>query len=115
MWKQVLRDHRDQVIGKYAGKLNTPKSGQVIELFKETLGIDDITRTWYWQKMSVTKAKADLDFYISVRGSIAHRTTYNENITMKWVRQYLKFIEVLVTKAERDVNNYLVQTIGSKL
>jgi hypothetical protein len=42
-WQSVLRSNATQLIGAVAGKLNTPKSPQLRELFDKSLGIADIT------------------------------------------------------------------------
>lgn len=80
-WKSVLLNYRHEIIKKYVGKLNTPKSEQVINIFNETIGIKDITKNWYWRKCSIEMAKTKLNNYIMIRGAIAHRTTYEEPIT----------------------------------
>lgn len=114
-WKDVLVAHRDKVIKKYIGNLNTPKCDQIQALFSNLLGIDDITRSWYWQKNSVDNSKAKLDRYVSVRGAIAHRTRFEDALTLAWVESYLHFIEVLSKKTEKAVDAHLKQLVGTGL
>src|SRR5579884_1413660 len=82
---------------KYTG-LNTPKSEQVQDLFKKTLGLNDVTASWKWQKMNAVTARTKLDGFITLRGSIAHRGAAATGVKKKDVTDFLAHVELLVEK-----------------
>ena len=47
-WRQVLRDNLKTVLGKTSGIFNTPRAEQVDDLFKNVVGLQDLSHSWYW-------------------------------------------------------------------
>lgn len=60
-WKLVLRDHREAAKAKWLDELNTPKTPQVIGLFKELIGLSNLLESWSWQRMTSQQASDKLD------------------------------------------------------
>ncbi len=111
-WKKVLKSHRQEAVQRWVGKLDTPKSAQVAELFETLLGLKNVCAHWSWQSMSPTQAAKKLDSYITVRGAIAHRTRHDEAIKKGWVRDYLAHVERLVALTDGAVCNHVVEVTG---
>lgn len=72
-WRAVLEVRVDRLAEERNRRLNTPKTGQINELFLTGLGIPKISATWNWKGMTKTSAEAKLDRFIELRGTIAHR------------------------------------------
>ena len=49
-WKSVVTDYRNQIIREEIATFNTPKPNNVNTLFKKLLGVEKISKKWYWQK-----------------------------------------------------------------
>lgn len=52
---------------------NTPSSKNVKKLFKDHLGMPDITQDWHWQNMTPKTARDELDRIVGIRHSLVHR------------------------------------------
>jgi HEPN superfamily RiboL-PSP-like protein len=72
-WRGVLQSRLAVLQADRNRRLNTPKSSQIDDLFRKTLGIQMVSERWRWQKMAATAARAKLDKYVELRGAIAHR------------------------------------------
>jgi hypothetical protein len=107
-WKQVLSDHREGAKAKWLDELNTPKTPQVNGLFRELIGLSNLSESWSWQRMSSQQASEKLDEYITVRGNIAHRLTHDTNIYKNWGTDYLSHVERLVAKTDERVYGHVV-------
>lgn len=59
-WQLVL----DAYARELASSLNTPKTAPINQMFKRTLGIEDISSSWTVQ---------GIDDFVTVRGEIAHK------------------------------------------
>jgi hypothetical protein len=106
-WKQVLQTHREAAKKRWLGKLNTPKTEQVNELFRELLGLPNLSDSWSWQGINSQQASEKLDQYIVVRGNIAHRTTHDANVYKLWGTDYLSHAERLVVKTDEHVRGHV--------
>ena len=91
-WKQVLKDHKNDLFSQYIGKLNTPRPKQVDALFNTLLGVSNISSRWHWKGMSEVDACAKLDRLVTLRGSIAHRAESSQKVYKYMVEDYLTFI-----------------------
>lgn len=111
-WREVLGQHRDAVMTRWLGGFNTPKTGQVNELFSELLGIPKISSNWKWKKMSAARAEEKLDGFITVRGNIAHRIRDEGNVAKSLGFQYLSHVISIVYKTESTVAQHLHQATG---
>lgn len=113
-WRGLLIAHKDNALQKWVGKLNTPKTLQVNELFSDLLGIARASANWHWQGMSQAQAERKLDEYITIRGNIAHRTEHDETVYRNWSTDYLNHVESLVEKTEAAVSAHLFSTTGNR-
>jgi HEPN superfamily RiboL-PSP-like protein len=113
-WRPFLIAHKDAVLERWIGKLNTPMSKNVNGLFKEVLGIGQMSSNWHWQGMSVHQAEEKLDDYIAIRGNIAHRTAHDETVYKDWSADYLNHVNTLVEKTETATAMHLQNVTGKK-
>lgn len=109
-WQEVLRNRLAALTLERNKKLNTPKSGNIIELFRTALGLTDISTGWRWKHMSVQQARAKLDKYVSLRGAVAHRGQAATRCTKAQVKDYFAHVEHLVRITGGSVNSH-VRTI----
>ena len=91
-WKSVLLTHREEILRRYIGPLNTPSSDNVDRLFESLIGLRHISSSWHWPKMSVASARSRLDEHLRVRAAVAHGLPTPAPITKPYVEQYVDFI-----------------------
>lgn len=103
-WRNVLSKRTKQMQEERNRKLNTPKSGQLKELFNRALGISDITDAWHWRNMNCGDAVKKLDGYVELRGAIAHRGALKSAVTKDNVVDYLNHVDRLVRRTGGRVN-----------
>ncbi|WP_191485987.1 HEPN domain-containing protein [Pseudomonas syringae pv. atrofaciens] len=111
-WRAVLEAHKGEVLDKWVGTLNTPKTPQVNKLYEELIGIPQISSCWRWEKMSATRAADKLDEYITIRGNIAHRIRDKDAVKKSVGFQYLNHVIQIVYRTEKTVADYLERETG---
>lgn len=111
-WKQVLQAHRDATKKRWIESLNTPKRQQVDDLFEALLGLRAVHQHWAWQNMKPDEAAEKLDYYITVRGQIAHRVKHDEAIYKNWGADYLQHVTRLVEKTDEAVRAHVEGATG---
>ncbi|MEX2168226.1 MAG: MAE_28990/MAE_18760 family HEPN-like nuclease [Pirellulales bacterium] len=112
-WKTVMRERLAKLQKDRNRRLNTPKAIEIQELFKQALGIDDITAKWYWAGMSVQNARNKLNKFVELRGDIAHRGKPNTTCSKDKVTDFLNHVTRLVGKTGGGVNT-CVKSITKK-
>lgn len=115
-WREYLKKHLDELKSERDRRLNTPKTQQIDELFKNALGIENISSNWRWaKKMTAKRASGKLDKYVSLRGAIAHRGSHETSITKSNVTDYFQFIKSLVGETGGQVNSHVKAATGKSL
>ncbi|WP_157408227.1 HEPN domain-containing protein [Actinoplanes sp. N902-109] len=114
-WRTVISDRLDQMQEERNKRLNTPKSGQIDDLFQKALGIAQISSSWRWKGMSAAHARLKLDKYVSLRGAIAHRGSASASVKKADVTDYYQHIKDLVGKTGGRVNTATKKTTGLAL
>jgi hypothetical protein len=112
-WKQILVTHKEAVKAEWLDKLNTPKTAQVNGLFNKMLGLSSLSGSWSWQRMNSEDASSKLDYYITVRGNIAHRVSHDETVYKDWGTDYLAHVERLVNVTDQKVSSHIASLTGS--
>lgn len=90
---------------------NTPKSENVRTLFKNAIGLPDVTAGWRWQRMSPVRAAQKLDEVVSLRGAIAHRATADAPVLKEDIEKTAGHIGKLVQRSIDTVCEY-VEELG---
>ena|ERR1700722_3056591 len=98
-----------------ARSLNTPKSENIKVFFRNALGIEDISDTWKWEKISSDQAATTLDKYVALRGDIAHRGAGRQSVTKLQVCEFLGHVKQLVRKTGKRVSKCVKEATGKEL
>ena len=115
-WKIYLKGRLSDYREKRNRRLNTPKTAVVDELFRTTLGINNMSQTWNLSEdLSVRESITRLDKMVELRGAIAHRGTSHETVTRAHVESYLVFIAKLAARTGRTVNRHVKKITKSPL
>lgn len=114
-WQQVIRANAVAVVSAATGRLNTPKSPQLKELFERSLGITDITSTWKRRKLSVAQATAKLDGFITLRGAIAHRGQAASSVTKVQAEEFISLVTELVRFTDDAVRAHVKALTGIEM
>ena len=97
-WQTVLREYRRNLLHTYVSFFNTPKAGNVDDLFEALLGLPRVSDNWSWKRLSSQKARDRLAGYVELRGSIAHRVKASQAVHKKTVNDYTTFITRLAVR-----------------
>jgi hypothetical protein len=106
-WKAVVKRHRVEVLERYVGKLNTPKPGNVDELFKKLVGLDLLSSCWGWKGTSVASARSRLERLVELRGQIAHRVKATSSVKKQHVWNCSEFLCRLAACSSNHVRQHL--------
>lgn len=104
-WRTYLSGRFDEMKKERDRKLNTPKTAQIDELFASAVGIENISKSWKWEKnMTSEKAIKKLDDLVALRGAIAHRGANTTSVKKSHVTDYFEFIKLLTSRTGGAVN-----------
>jgi RiboL-PSP-HEPN len=106
-WKRVCSLRLDALTQDRNRRLNTPKSGQIDELFAMAIGLKKVSSSWKWRGMTVEQARQKLDEYVALRGEIAHRGGAAKNVQKSQVEDYFNHVKQLVAKTGGCVNSFV--------
>jgi hypothetical protein len=111
-WRTVLRENADKAITRLTGHWNTPKAQQVQDLFKDSLGLADVTGSWHWKRNPVLRTRDTLDGFVSRRGEIAHRLQTTKAVH-KWEgAAFFSHVSRLADCLDTDVGSLLASVTG---
>jgi hypothetical protein len=111
-WQAVLRRHRQAVLERYVGTLNTPKPEQIDGLFNELIGLPSLSSHWRWIKMKPDSAKGRLTELVELRGDIAHRVKTTRSVTKAEVTRALDFTSRLAAVSSNAVRRHVYDLTG---
>lgn len=114
-WRPVLQARLSDLQTERNRRLNTPKTAQIDELFEGALGITNISSSWNWDRTTAAAARAKLDRYIELRGSIAHRGAALTSVRKLDVTNYYDLIKKLVSKTGGRVRREVRKSTGKWL
>lgn len=106
-WREILKQHKSDVIKKYVKSLSTPRTSNVNELFESILGVKDISKNWYWKGMSAKQANKKLEGLITLRGEIAHTVK-----TAASIKEYDYFLCRLAVISHNRCTDHLGEICG---
>jgi hypothetical protein len=102
-WRTVLSERLKRLQQERNRRLNTPKSDQIDDLFRQVLGVEKISKCWRWHNVSAASNRKRLDEYVSLRGEIAHRGEALAGVQKKQAVAFLKHIDQLVEATDAYV------------
>lgn len=104
-WKVLLTNHFTAEIATF----NTPKSENVIALFKRYVGFD-IKSVWRWHRMTPDDVCQQLDELVSIRGALVHRGRTSSEpvppINRTQLLAMITLVEQLVWTTEAEINSH---------
>lgn len=95
-WKQLYRKGAESTIGR----LNTPKSTPVDQMFRSNLGIQNLSDFWGSQRYPI-------DEFVSTRGEIAHRGRDAPYVKAKELQQFITLVKKSVIQTDNGLCDYL--------
>lgn len=105
-WKSVADSYRKRLIRKYIGPFNTPKPGNIDELVKRLIGLDQLFSKLSWQGMPASSTKSNLVDFVELRGLLAHGNRPGRSVTKKAVTGYLDFLAPLSVRMSNVIRDY---------
>lgn len=115
-WKKFLSDRLQALQEQRNRKLNTPKYGNIDDLFEKAIGLKNVSSNWKWaKKMTITRAREKLNKFVELRGEIAHRGKPANSVKKAQVEDYRKFIESLAGRTGGAVNKHVKSLTGKPL
>ncbi|WP_281872872.1 HEPN domain-containing protein [Brachybacterium paraconglomeratum] len=114
-WQDVLRS-RLAVFKKERDRgLNSPRPAPIQALFRDHVGYEDITAHWKWRGTTVAEAKAALNEFVELRGSIAHRVQALRRLTKRDVDKHIRLVKHLVDETDRAMVSHAHTVTGVNL
>ncbi|CNF59403.1 Uncharacterised protein [Mycobacterium tuberculosis] len=111
-WRAHLERRLDRLRKARNWDLNTPKAQQISDMFRDSLGITDLTKSWSWPRMAPGSAAKKLNDFVRLRGDIAHRGEAATGVTKTQVTTYQGHVQRLVDKTETKVAEVLTNSTG---
>ncbi len=106
-WKKILLEYKDQILFDKLDYFHVPRPDKIDDLFKQLLGLNNITSKLTWKKMSNNKVKLILNNFIDIRGAIAHKVKTSKSIQKKDVLNYIMFLNRIGIILHNEVNDHL--------
>ena len=94
------------------GRFNTPSAENVRNLFRDSIGLTDVTQEWYWQNCDTQKATDYLNDVLRKRHEIAHGVNPRPIINNNYASWLPAFVRNLARCTERSLKQYLEQEMG---
>lgn len=102
----------DELLGDDLNRFNTPSAGNVQSLLRQTVGVADIRRSWYWPGMTIVQAGAALGQALNLRHRIAHGVHPPPVVHNYYASQLPDFFRRLGRRTDAAVRNRLVHHHG---
>jgi hypothetical protein len=112
-WRTEMTSYRDDVLRKYVGPLNTPNSKNVDDLYRDLIGLENLSANWKWHKMPASDLTRRLKEFISLRGDIAHRNDSHRTVLKFDVLSNADIIARVAAITSNRVRDYLNTTTGT--
>lgn len=88
---------------------NSPKAGNVDELFRRTLGIERVSDDWFTER--VPEPRVALDDHIARRGELAHRAAAT-TISKRQVSDFYQLVMDLTLAMDKRLGRFLLEATG---
>lgn len=107
-WRQLARDRARRLCTDAV--FNSPKTGNVDELFKKTLGITELSKCWTTDR--VADARTALDDHLTQRGNIAHRAA-TTSVTKRQVSDFYQLVMDLTKSMDTYLGVFVLDATGA--
>ena len=113
-WRNVLEAHKQAIKAKHIGTLNTPRTSNVDALFSSLLGLQSLSSAWRWRGMSNTRAIAQLEALVTLRGEIAHRVQATRRIKQADAYKLGEHLNRLAVISSNRLSLHLSHLVGRR-
>lgn len=89
-------------------RFHNPSSDKTKKLYKDYLGIDDVTEFWKWNNYDPEKAKAKLNEFIKLRGDVVHHSKDDAQahpVSKEDLSKCIKFLDGLVDTFDKSLES----------
>ena len=111
-WEKITKDHFKTMLHKHLGPFNTPRAGNIDELYKKVLGLENLSSYWTWKGMTNKSAKNKLSDMITLRGSIAHRVKTSKKVSRALADKNALHLVYLAIKTSNKVRKFMHSETG---
>jgi hypothetical protein len=111
-WKGYMLQRYDLLVQKVL-RLNTPDGERIKTLYRDTLGIEDITECWHWDAWTPEFVRTIVSQFIELRGDIAHGRKRETPLSSAW----LLYLCQVIGQCTVEMNNHMqdwLKTITGK-
>ena len=89
---------------------HSPKAGNVDDLFRRTLGVENISQGWTTERAG--DPRAALDEHLSQRGELAHRAAAT-TVSKRQVSDFYQLVMDLTRAMDQQLGEFLLDTTGN--
>jgi hypothetical protein len=107
-WREVVEARAKRLCRETV--FHSPKAGNVDELFRRTLGIQNITTSW--KSSRATDPRSALDEHVVRRGELAHRAA-NTTIAKRQVSDFYQLAKDSTESMDRRLGAFLLDAVGA--
>jgi len=111
-WRSVLKKHKEAIFDRYIGRMNTPRPGQVDNLYQNLMGVPAVSKAWSWGRTSARRATQKLDELVNLRGAIAHRVSAGRPVHKQTVIEYTDFVNRIAVKTSNHIRDFIFARIS---
>ena len=94
------------------GRFNNPNADNVKTLFRDCIGMPDITDEWYWRNCDSARAVQYLNQLLILRHKIAHGVKPRPSVDNGYASWLPGFIRSLANCTDRGIKKYYEQNLG---
>lgn len=104
------------MLERYVGRFNTPKAQNIQYIFRDVLGMADVTQNWgEFHDYTRDEARERLDEFISARGAIAHGDPDAAEITAEDLSQFILLVVELSIMTSTAVRKHVQAVTGKDM
>ncbi len=111
-WRDLLRTRLSDLQEERNRRLNTPKSANIDEFFKQALGIEKMSSNWATPQATAEENASQLDAFIELRNAIAHRGLPDVSVPKIQVKRFNNHVQRLAMQTETAVEGLIEGSIG---
>ncbi|MBU0507252.1 hypothetical protein KKH27_00250 [bacterium] len=108
-WRTKTRASVERILDTF----HAPKWRNLDSLFMTVLGLRDVSKSWQTRGLSVKKARDNLEKFVTMRGSLAHRAITAESVNKSHCVDFHAHVSRLAIFTEKAVSKYMKELVGS--
>ena len=101
---------------RHVGRFNTPKAQNVQNLFRDVLGMPNVTEQWgNFGEYTVDEARTRLDDLMTARGAIAHGDPDAQELSHQDVKGFVLLVVNLMIMTSSAARAHVKETTGKDM